>query len=256
MGTTWGDVLSSRSSALVRCGTEYTRVGTDLEGGGPDLWLYNLARGTRSRLTFDGKGNGFPVWSPDGNHIAFVSTRDGGVDIYEKAVNGIGQDETLDKTPANVRVPLDWSRDGRYLIEGVLSDAKAKSAIWVLPLSPEQTGSNRKPFPYLNEEFNEIGAKLSPNGQWLAYFSDETKRDEIYVQTYPKPGGKWPVSINGGSRPAWSRDGKELYFIGLDGKLMAVDVKSGPGGGFEAGGPKALFDPHIGGGPIPMVRRR
>ena len=217
------------------------------EAAGTDLWLYNVARGTRSRLTFDGKGNAYPAWSPDGSHIAFLSTRDGGENIYQKAVNGIGQDQPLDKSPANVKVPLDWSRDGRYLIEGILFDAKAKFTIWVLPLSPEQAGGDLKPFPYLSENFDEIGATLSPNGQWLAYASDETKRYEIYVQTFPRPGGKWPVSINGGTRPIWSRDGKELYFIAPDGKLMAVDVKSGTAGSFEAGAPKALFDSHIGG---------
>jgi eukaryotic-like serine/threonine-protein kinase len=218
-----------------------------IEGEGRDLWLYNLARGTQSRLTFDGKANRYPVWSPDSSYIAFVSNRDGGNYIYQKAINGIGQDETLDSTPANVKVALDWSRDGRYLVEGALTDAKASLAIWILPLSPEQTDGDRRPFPYLNEGFNQIGARLSPNGQWIAYVSEETKRYEIFVQTFPKRGGKWPVSINGGTRPRWSHDGKELYFIGLDGKLMVVVVKSGPDGGFEAGAPKALFDSHIGG---------
>jgi Tol biopolymer transport system component len=218
-----------------------------IEGEGRDLWLYNLARGTQSRLTFDGKANRYPVWSPDSSHIAFVSTRDGGNYIYQKAINGIGQDETLDRTPANVKVALDWSRDGRYLIEGVITDAKASLAIWMLPLSPEQKDGDRRPFPYLNEGFNQIGARLSPNGQWIAYVSEETKRYEIFVQTFPRRGGKWPVSTNGGTRPRWSHDGKELYFIGLDGKLMAVVVKSGPDGGFEAGAPKALFDSHISG---------
>jgi len=99
----------------------------------------------------------------------------------------------------------------------------------------------------VHDQFNEVGPSLSPNGQWLAYASDETGRYETYVQTFPKVGGKWPVSINGGIVPVWSRDGKELYFIGGDGKLMAVDVKGGPGGSFEPGAPKALFDPHYGG---------
>jgi eukaryotic-like serine/threonine-protein kinase len=215
------------------------------EAGGTDLWLYNLARGTRSRLTFDGKLNIEPVWSPDGSHIAFLSARDGGDwNIYQKPVNGIGQDEALDKNPPNIKGPRDWSRDGKYLIEGAEPD---RFSIWVLPLSPGQAGGDRKRLPYLHDQFNEVGPRLSPNGQWLAYASDETGRFEIYVQTFPKLGGKWPVSINGGMVPVWSRDGKELYFIGADGKLMAVDVKGGPGGSFEAGTPKALFDPHFGG---------
>ena len=117
----------------------------------------------------------------------------------------------------------------------------------MLPLSPEQPAGNSKSTPYSDEGLNEVNARLAPNGQWLAYDSDETGRDEIYVQTFPQRKGKWPVSVNGGTSPVWSRDGKELYFIGPDGKLMAVEVTSGPGGSFQAGAPKALFDPHIGG---------
>jgi eukaryotic-like serine/threonine-protein kinase len=219
----------------------------DPENGGEDLWLYNVARGTSSRFTFDGNSNQYPTWSPDSSHIAFVSLRDGNK-VKVKAVNGIGDEETIDSSPANVKVPLDWSSDGRYIAEGVLLSSKAaQAAIWLLPLSPEQAGGDRKPFPYLDESFNEIGAKLSPNGQWIAYISDETKRYEIFAQTFPTRGGKWQVSTNGGTRPVWSRDGKELYFIGADGKLMAVDVRSGPGGTFESGAPRALFDPRIGG---------
>ena len=249
LGTLGEPGISASWPAISPDGSAVVASRQDPETGGQDLWLYDAARGTRSRLTFDGKLNQAPVWSPDGSHVAFGSAGDGRINIYQKAINGIGQQEVLDKAPAAFRVPIDWSRDGRYVIEGVVSGANGKLAIWVLPLSPEQTGGDRKSYPYPNEPFNEIGAKLSPNGQWLAYASDETGRDEIYVQTFPKPGGKWPVSVNGSTNPpVWSRDGKELYFIGLDGKLMAVDVKGGPGGSFEAGTPRALFDPHLAGG--------
>jgi len=102
---------------------------------------------------------------------------------------------------------------------------------------------DRKAFPYLHAEFNEGFARLSPNGQWLAYVSDESKRDEVYARTFPNPGGKWQVSANGGSLPVWSRDGKELFFLGADKKLMAVEIKGGAN--FDRGFPKPLFDSHI-----------
>jgi hypothetical protein len=213
--------------------------------GGTDLWVYNVATGAPTRLTFDGKTNEDPVWSPNGSHIAFATGRGGALTVYEMAVNGIGQIEALDKEPANLRVPLDWSHDGRYLIEGVLVDAKSKFSAWVLPLSPGQAGRAQKSFPYLSGSFNYTAPALSPNGEWLAYASDETGRYEIYVQTFPKLGGKWSVSTSGATTPVWSHDGAELYFLGGDGRLMSADVKSGPDGRFEASTPKAMFQTHV-----------
>jgi len=100
--------------------------------------------------------------------------------------------------------------------------------------------SGGKAFPYLNTQFNETNAQLSPNAQLLAYVSDESRRYEVYVQTFPEHGGKWQISTNGGNRPVWSRDGRELYFISADNKMMAVEIK-GSGADFQAGVPKALF---------------
>ena len=151
-----------------------------------------------------------------------------------KAANGVGAEEVLDQDPRGNDV-TDWSRDGRYLIEYV-SDLKTLGDIWVIP----QFGDKRR-FPYMNTEYNERGGKLSPNGQWLAYVSNESKRYEIYVQTFPEHGGKWQISTNGGDFPVWSRDGRELYFIGADRKLMAVEVK-GDGKSFAASLPKPLFE--------------
>ena len=210
----------------------------DRQAGQRDIWLHDLARGTATRFTFGPSGNRFPVWSPDGSHIAFYSTRDG-TNVYQRATSGAGQDEVLDKGPRNKRSD-DWSRDGKYILEEQAGDPKTGYDIWVLPLF-----GDRKPYPYLHTEFNERWAKLSPNGQWLVYVSDESKRYEVYVQTFPNSGGKWQVSTNGGSLPVWSRDGKELYFIGANQKLMAVDVKSGAK--FEAGIPKPLFEVRING---------
>jgi Tol biopolymer transport system component len=171
------------------------------------------------------------VWSGDGTRIAFSSSLDGA--RYVKASNGVGATEALDR---DLRAgPIDdWSRDGRYIIEE-LQDPKTRSDIWVIP----QFG-DKKPYPYLNSEYAEANARLSPNVQWLAYGSDESNRPEVYVQTFPEHGGRWQISTSGGSFPVWSRDGRELYFIGADLKLMAVEVK-GEGKSFQAGVPKPLF---------------
>jgi eukaryotic-like serine/threonine-protein kinase len=159
--------------------------------------------------------------------------------VYRKATGGTGQDEVVDQDELTKR-PTDWSADGRYLFEETATTTpQTSSDIWVAPISPD--GAGRKPYPYLRTEFREGRARLSPNGKWLAYSSDETKRNEIYVMTFPNPGGKWQISTSGGSEPVWSRDGKELFLISADGKMMAVEIK-GTGGNPEAGIPKALFD--------------
>jgi serine/threonine protein kinase len=117
-----------------------------------------------------------------------------------------------------------------------INDPKTKADVWVLPLFGDQ-----KPFPFLQTEANEIRARFSPDGRWIAYISDESGINQVYVQSFPTSGGKWQVSTNGGSTPAWRRDGKELFYVSTDKKVMAVDVK-GEGPTFEVGAPKALFD--------------
>ena len=207
----------------------------DPQSGTNDVWQYDLARGTPSRFTFDPMQDGYPVWSPDGGRVAFSSNRDGHYQVYQKSAEGAGKEEILVASPLD-KFASDWSRDGRYFIYYQV-DPKTRYDIWVLPL-----GGDRKPFPLLATEFNEHRAKLSPDGRWLAYTSDETSRDEIYVQAFPSLGNKWKVSIDGGTRPVWSRDGKELFYIAVDRKLMVTAVKAGAK--FETGEPKALFETH------------
>ena len=141
-------------------------------------------------------------------------------------------EEALDKTEGS-KTLLDWSQDGRYLFEGV-TDPKTK---WTSGCC--RSSVTASPFPTCRPNSMRSYARLSPNGQWLAYISDETKRAEIYVQTFPTPGGKWQISTNGGFYPVWSRDGKELFYIGADQKLMAVEVMGG--NKFQAGMPRPLF---------------
>lgn len=134
--------------------------------------------------------------------------------------------------------PTSWSHDGRLLIYSSF-DAVTLGDIWVLPNSGGKPGT---PYPFLRTEFNEREGRLSPGDQWMAYASNETGQFEVYVQSFPDRGGKTRVSNGGGSQPMWSRDGKELFYIAADRKLMAVDVKTSPK--FAAGAPKALFETH------------
>ena len=129
-------------------------------------------------------------------------------------------------------IPDDWSQDGRFLI--YMTTEKGGRDVSVLPLSGE-----RKPFPFLQSQFGELHAQLSPDGRWMAYTSDESGQFQIYVQSFPAGQGKWQVSTQGGVQPRWRRDGKELFYLAPDGKLMAVLVRAGAT--FEAGTPAPLF---------------
>ena len=215
----------------------------DPQTGYFDIWLHDLARGTDSRFTFNSRDNQFPVWSPDGSHIAFNSDRAGNYGVYQKAIGGVVQESVLHKDGL-LRRPVDWSADGRYVFdETSVATSKTNDDIWVVPVSGDP-----KPYAYLQTEFRESSAKLSPNGQWLAYSSDESKRSEIYIATFPNPARKWQISTNGGEFPVWSRDGKELFYVDGNGKIMAAGI-SGSGGKLEAGVPKALFDVRLGNSP-------
>jgi Tol biopolymer transport system component len=217
---------------------------SDPRTGVIDVWLLNIANRAETRLTFHEARNRLPVWSPDGRRIAFNSGRN----LVQRVLTGPGQnngtEDLLDSPRGGEAVikPVDWSHDGRYIVERVV-DQRTKSHLWVLPLV-----GDRKAFRYLRTESNEEWGQVSPNGRWLAYASDESKRFEVYVQTFPSPGDKSQVSIDGGTLPVWSRNGKELFYIARDGKMMAVSVKGATvndSARFEAGTPTALFDAYI-----------
>jgi len=210
---------------------------TDSQSGTRDVWLVDIVRGTPTRFTFDPAEDFLPIWSPDGSRIVFASDRDGPGNLYQKPASGAGNEEELLKTNER-KWPTDWSRDGRFVIYTNLSQ-KTKLDLWVLPVTGEQ-----KPTPFLQSSFNEDYARFSPDGRLVAYASDESGKFEVYVQTFPASGGKWLVSTNGGVQPRWRRDGKELFYIAPDKKLMAVDVKL-EGSTFEAGVPRALFQTRV-----------
>ena len=203
----------------------------NLEGGGREIWQMELARGVATRFTVESSAELSPVWSPDGSRIAFATSRGwGSTDICQTLSSGAGRAEALLKSEHR-ELPTDWSRDGRSLLyERVGKDSK--SEIWVLPLVGE-----RKPAPVLQGPFNHSQGALSPDGRFIAYVSDESGRQEVYVQTFPASAAKWRISPDGGSQPQWRRDGRELFYLTADGRLMAASVDSG----FEAASPTPLF---------------
>ncbi len=213
---------------------------------GGDIWVLEWERGIASRFTFDPAPEIAPHWSSDGSRIVFSSGRGGVVgDLYWKLAGGLGNEEPLLKSQGFM-LPLDWSRDGRFLLYGHVNQ-KTGIDLEVLPLGPGQGGGERKPFVFLQSQFNERNGQFSHEGRWVAYASNDTGRYEVYVQSFSAAAGggvgassgKWQISSSGGDQPRWRRDGKELFYLAADGQLMAVAVKAGAS--FERGTPKALF---------------
>jgi Tol biopolymer transport system component len=204
-----------------------------------DIWIIDLLRGTKTRLTFDPADDMAAVWSPDGTRIAFTSNRLGQRDIYQKPPDGSGPDDLLLGGKGEDKFVDDWSADGKYLVYDHHIYHPAGFHINVLPLA-----GDRKPVPLVNTEFLSHQGQLSPNGRWLAYRSAESGRLEVYVQGFTpnsaQPRGKWQISTAGGELPRWRRDGKELFYY-YGSTFFAVDVKT-DGASFEAGIPRPLFD--------------
>jgi Tol biopolymer transport system component len=211
--------------------------------GSADVWVIDAARGVPTRFTFD-NGNR-PVWSPDGSRLAFTFNRKGAFNLYWKPSSGAGADELLLESDQS-KVPTDWSSDGRFLLFRSLHPQTSWD-LWVLPVS-----GDKKPFPFLKTPFDERDGQFSPDSKWIAYQSNESGRFEIYVQPFPGPGGKFQISSNGGAQPRWNKNGKEIFYVSLDSKMIAAAVKLSPDGrSLETGTPAALFPVRIAGGPLP-----
>jgi Tol biopolymer transport system component len=238
-GRTFGTIGATgpnRNAALSRDGTRVAVQREDLDSGGNDLWVVDVAGGSTSRFTFGSAQKRSPVWSPDGNRIAFGSYV-GTTDLYQKNTNGAGGEELLLKTGATGALATDWSSDGRVLVYDA-AGPKTSYDLWILPLVGDRT-----PHPFLQTGFVETQGQLSPDGRWMAYSSDETGVREVWVQPVPASGAKWQLSTEGGAEPRWRRDGSELFYVAGTGMLMAVPIKAGAPT-LEAGPPKPLFETH------------
>jgi eukaryotic-like serine/threonine-protein kinase len=204
-----------------------------------DIWVWNLARKTLTKLTSEGKDNICPVWSPDGKRIAFMSFgrgSNGNVSgVYWKAADGTGQDEQMGAMPDKSFAPYCWSSDGKFLVGSVFPAALNAEHIGMLSMEGDHA---RKTL--LQQPFVERSPKISPDGRWMAYTSNESGREEIYVRPFPDVNkGRWQISTSGGGGPLWSPDGRELFYLSGD-AVMAVSVKTGPN--FDiVGTPQVLF---------------
>jgi serine/threonine-protein kinase len=219
-----------RAYMFPRISPDGQRVAVGIAEQETQLWLYDLSREALTRFTFEGNVNLNAAWTPDGKRIAFQSSKEGPPNIYWQQADGGGGLERL-TTSEYAHVPMSWSPDGQLLAFMEVNPSTQRD-IWVLRMG------DRKAQPFLKTRFDESVPRFSTDGRWLAYTSNESGRYEIYVQPYPGPGGKWQISTEGGTEPAWNHNGRELFYRSGD-KMMAVDIATQPS--FAAGKPRMLF---------------
>jgi hypothetical protein len=210
-------------------------VSRTLPQTGTDLWLYDVKRTTLMRFTFDSAPNRSPIWSTDGKYVAYVSGAGGTESLSRKSTTGSGTEEVLLKMPG--AFPTDWSADGRFILFDTSSTAEGQrtgSDLWFVSLADRQSK------PLVQTPFHEIQGALSPDGRWVAYASNESGAFEVYVQAFPDGGSKRVVSSGGGAEPRWRADGRELFYVSADHRLMSVPTTMGSS--FEAGKPSTLFE--------------
>jgi Tol biopolymer transport system component len=218
----------------VRLSPDGHRVAVDkinADGRHTDIWIHEPARGATTRLTFDPSSHQTPIWNSDGKQILFFSNRKLGIHLDLKNADGSGSEEdVVDLDAGSVGNAWDWSRDAKYIL------FRKANELWCVSW-PERVAK-----PLLQAKWTVRNAQFSPDGRWMAYASNETGNMEIYVSPFPSANGKWQVSSAGGQEPRWRQDGKELFYVSAEGKMMAVALKTGAS--FEAASPVALFQTH------------
>jgi eukaryotic-like serine/threonine-protein kinase len=209
-----------------------------------DVWIYDVARGLRSRFTYTPGVDTNPVWFPDGSSIAFCSNRSGVYAIYRKSSAFTGGEDLLYSDSIDTLTDS-WSPDGKFVMVH-RRDPKTQEDLDVLPVTPN-IGAPLKLSTFIKTPFRELHGRFSPDGRWVAYVSNESQRTEIYVAPFPGPGGKQQISASGGTQPRWRGDGTEIYYAAQDGTLTAVEVST-KGNVVEVGAVHSLG--------IPVVRGR
>ena len=211
------------------------RIALQIDNAQSDIWVQDIARGVRTRLTFGPVANQAPVWSPDGKWIAYNSSRNGHSQLYRKHADGSGEEELLLEESAEGLIPDDWSRDGKSLLY-----SRSVGMDWEIRLLPLE--GDRKSYVVVPHAVTTITSRphISPNGRWIAYPSAESGANEVYVAAFGGGQGKWQVSSNGGEQPQWSRDGKELFYVDTTFNVYTVPVTE-TGSALQFGTPKVMI---------------
>jgi Tol biopolymer transport system component len=204
--------------------------------GNTDVWIIDVTKGVRSRHTSDPALDIYPIWAPDGQWLAFGSTRRGIYDLYRKLSSNAGPEELLLASPQN-KVPLDWSSDGKFILYRE-TDLKNGYDLWAMPMP---MSGDKKPFPVANTSFDEFEGQFSPDVRWVTYTSYLSGNFDIYVEPFGRVGRKQPISKNGGTQPRWRHDGTEIFYVAPDNTLMSVPIKVSTGQSLDAGTPAPLF---------------
>jgi len=238
-GRQLGQIGGTANYGGVELSPKGDRVAVDINtNNNRDIWVIDIARAVPSRITFESGIDWSPSWSSDGNRLVFGSNRTGDNNIYQKASSGVGSDELVFQSTEN-EIPVHVSHDGKYVVfsRPIGTNAPAWDT-WVLDTTEKKASA------FLTSPFDKVFARVSPDSRWIAYATNDSGMYQIVVQSFPDPNqGKWQITAQGGIEPKWRRDGRELYYLALDGTLMAVPIKADKT--FVAGTPERLFETQL-----------